>query len=303
MAISTINQAGLNAPLTLTSPVIDTITSAAATALTLKSAGTTAVTIDTSQNLLIGSTSTRASSKLDIRGDVMTLGSNASYYAKIDYSAGTGLLSLAAESGGGTRFLGGTTEWMRIGSSGQVSIGTNTHTTGFGGQFTVLATSATGAWNAIQALTSCGSYALVVANTNGSAGNLVYFAYNGNNVGTIITNGSNTTYNTSSDYRLKENVAPMTGALATVAKLKPCTYKWKINGTDGQGFIAHELQAVIPEAVTGEKDAMETYKDKNGNEKTRIKPQGVDTSYIVATLTAAIQELKAEFDAYKASHP
>jgi hypothetical protein len=60
-------------------------------------------------------------------------------------------------------------------------------------------------------------------------------------VGTIQTNGSATSYNTSSDYRLKQNITPMTGALAKVALLKPVTYKWKVDGSDGEGFIAHEL--------------------------------------------------------------
>ena len=114
-------------------------------------------------------------------------------------------------------------------------------------------------------------------------------------VGQISQNGTNTTYSTSSDYRLKNTIAPMTGALAKVALLKPCTYKWNADGSDGEGFIAHELQEVVPACVTGEKDAV----DADGNPKY----QGIDTSFLVATLTAAIQELKAEFDAYKASHP
>jgi hypothetical protein len=123
---------------------------------------------------------------------------------------------------------------------------------------------------------------------------------NGNgDVGNIQTNGSATAYNTSSDYRLKENIAPMTGALATVAQLKPVTYDWKAGGSS-QGFIAHELQAVVPDCVTGEKDAVETYTDKDGNEQTRIKPQGVDTSFLVATLTSAIQELNAKVEAQAA---
>jgi len=131
----------------------------------------------------------------------------------------------------------------------------------------------------------------IVSRTN----NFIDIRRNGSSVGTITTTLSATAYNTSSDYRLKENVAPMTGALATVAQLKPVTYTWKVDGSDGQGFIAHELQAVVPDCVTGEKDAV----DADG------KPvyQGIDTSFLVATLTAAIQELKAEFDAYKASHP
>ena len=119
-------------------------------------------------------------------------------------------------------------------------------------------------------------------------------------VGNVTCTTTDTTYNTTSDYRLKENIAPMTGALSIVSALKPVTYKWKADGSDGQGFIAHELAEVVPDAVTGEKDAVETYIDKDGNEQTRIKAQGIDTSFLVATLTAAIQELKATVDAQAA---
>jgi hypothetical protein len=109
---------------------------------------------------------------------------------------------------------------------------------------------------------------------------------NGNGVvGRIQTSGSATSYLTSSDYRLKENVAPMTGALSKVAQLKPITYKWKKDGLNGQGFIAHELQEVIPDCVGGDKDAV----DADGNPVY----QGIDTSFLVATLTAAIQEQQA----------
>ena len=110
--------------------------------------------------------------------------------------------------------------------------------------------------------------------------------------GSIQVASGGTSYVTTSDYRLKENVAPMTGALATVSALKPCTYTWKVDGSAGQGFIAHELQTVVPDCVTGEKDAV--------NEDGSIAPQGIDTSFLVATLTAAIQELKAELDTTKA---
>ena len=108
-------------------------------------------------------------------------------------------------------------------------------------------------------------------------------------VGTITIGSSSTAYNTSSDYRLKQNITPMTGALATVSTLKPVTYKWKLDGKDGQGFIAHELAEVMPEAVTGEKDAVD--------EENKPVYQGVDTSFLVATLTAAIQELNAKVEA------
>ena len=77
----------------------------------------------------------------------------------------------------------------------------------------------------------------------------------------------------------------MTGGLATVAALKPVTYDWISNGSAGEGFIAHELQAVIPAAASGEKDAV--------NEDGSIKPQGVDFGKIVPHLVAAMQEQQA----------
>jgi len=92
-----------------------------------------------------------------------------------------------------------------------------------------------------------GRMVLRIATSATVTNQLVQF-YNGNGqVGNISTSASATTYGTSSDYRLKEDIAPMTGALAKVALLKPCTYKWKVDGSDGQGFIAHELQAIVPD--------------------------------------------------------
>jgi hypothetical protein len=143
-----------------------------------------------------------------------------------------------------------------------------------------------------------GSDNMMVSNNTdtGSGGkNVLYILRNSSNVGSIQCTNTATSFNTSSDYRLKDNIAPMTGALAKVSALNPVTYKWKLDGSDAQGFIAHELAEVCPDAVSGEKDAV----DAEG------KPvyQAIDTSFLVATLTAAIQELKAEFDAYKATHP
>lgn len=122
-------------------------------------------------------------------------------------------------------------------------------------------------------------------NRTGTDGAVVEIGNDGSTVGTISVSGSSTAYNTSSDYRLKEDIQPMSGALAKIAALKPVTYKWKVDGSDGEGFIAHELQAVVPACVTGAKDAV----DADG------KPvyQGIDTSFLVATLTAAIQEQQA----------
>ena len=119
--------------------------------------------------------------------------------------------------------------------------------------------------------------------TTTATGNAISFQNSsGTQVGVISQNNTSTGYVTSSDYRLKQNITPMTGALAKIVQLNPVTYNWKIDGSDGQGFIAHELQAVIPDCVTGEKDAV----DDEGNPRY----QGVDASFLVATLVAAIKE-------------
>ena len=132
--------------------------------------------------------------------------------------------------------------------------------------------------------------------------------------GTITTNASaNTTaYNTSSDYRLKENVAPMSNQITRLKNLKPSTWDWKKeeNDTGGEGFLAHELNTVVPLAVTGEKDAMrpevlyvegdEIPEGKSvGDVKRAVMPkyQGVDYSKLVPLLTGALQEAVAKIEA------
>ena len=96
-----------------------------------------------------------------------------------------------------------------------------------------------------------------------TTGKFIQFRYGAGNLSTtgergnirLTDSGNKTAYNTTSDYRLKSNVAPMTGAIDEVKQLKPCTWTWKSNDADGVGFIAHELQEVFPSAVCGEKDA------------------------------------------------
>jgi len=107
--------------------------------------------------------------------------------------------------------------------------------------------------------------------------------------GSIATSHSTTIYSTTSDYRLKEDIQPINNATATVLSLNPCNFKWKQGGARAIGFIAHELQELVPEAVTGEKDAMVT--DEDGNESPEY--QGVDQSKLVPLLVATIQELEA----------
>jgi hypothetical protein len=173
------------------------------------------------------------------------------------------------------------TERMRILSGGQVSVAT---TSSLGGNFNVDCTNGASFSAYVKSNTSGGA-ALAVNAVNPCSTHVQWYN-SGTPTGSVTWNGASAVaYNTTSDYRLKESIAPMTGALAKVSQLKPCTYKWKLDGADGQGFIAHELAEVVPDCVTGEKDAV----DADGNPKY----QGIDTSYLVATLTAAIQEQQA----------
>ena len=126
---------------------------------------------------------------------------------------------------------------------------------------------------------------------SGVSGTLIRFS-NGQSVGGSITiaAGGGTSYNTSSDYRLKEDLQEING-LDKVLAIKVYDFKWKDNEARMDGVLAHELQEIIPFAVTGEKDAI----NKNGS----IKTQGVDYSKIVPALIKSIQELKAEIDELK----
>jgi hypothetical protein len=135
-------------------------------------------------------------------------------------------------------------------------------------------------------------------------------------VGSISGTTSATSYNTTSDYRLKENITPVQGAADIVKAMQPVTYTFKSDGSWHDGFLAHELQELHPRAVIGEKDAMkdEEYEvtpavlDEDGAVVTeavmgtRSVPdyQGVDYSKLTPILTAALQEALNKIDALEA---
>lgn len=133
----------------------------------------------------------------------------------------------------------------------------------------------------------------VTLNNNSSNTKIIDCRYQGTSVGSVIVDTSSTSFNTSSDYRLKENLEPLTGALARITGLSVYRFNWKAkpNGPKVDGFVAHEVTPVVPEAISGEKDAV--------NEDGSIKAQGIDQSKLVPLLTAALQEAVAEINSLK----
>jgi hypothetical protein len=127
---------------------------------------------------------------------------------------------------------------------------------------------------------------LNIRDTNAQNGNTFIQFNNGATIGGAITsNGTTTmTYGSASDYRLKDELVPMLGALDKVLLLQPKTGVWKDGGADFSGFVAHELQEVFPDCVVGEKDAVH----EDGSPKYQMVDTG--SASLIATLTAAIQE-------------
>ena len=126
---------------------------------------------------------------------------------------------------------------------------------------------------------------------SGFSGKGISFRRNdGTEVGGVVIGFSSTTYNTSSDYRLKENVTYTWDATTRLKQLKPARFTFKDDTSDlVDGFIAHEVSSIVPEAVTGEKDAV----DSEGNPEY----QGIDQSKLVPLLVKTIQELEARITA------
>ena len=107
------------------------------------------------------------------------------------------------------------------------------------------------------------------------------------NVGSITqVNTTGVAYNTVSDYRLKDELGPVTDPLDRLDALRPIRFAWKADGTEVDGFLAHEAQEVVPEAVTGVKDE----EDAEGNPVY----QGIDQSKLVPLLVASVQALTAQ---------
>jgi hypothetical protein len=183
------------------------------------------------------------------------------------------------------------TERARIDASGNLLVGT---TAQLGAVTARIAVQASGNGRALSVAN--GAVGEYMTNTS-STGNWQPFSFNNNGtsftqIGSITCTASATAYNTSSDYRLKEDVQPMVGATDRLMALKPVNFAWKADGSRVDGFLAHEAQEVVPECVTGEKDAV----DDEGNPEY----QGIDQSKIVPLLVAALQEAVTRIEALEA---
>ena len=233
----------------------------------------------------------------------------------IDYDHGTNALAFgvnAAErlriDASGNVLVGGANAWTGQSNTTGLQIGPLTN---FG---TTVGTVFEKTSNEVRMRFSC----------NSSSGRTLVYFYNPNgHIGSIVTSGSSTSYVTSSDYRLKENVVDLTGASARVNQLNPSRFNFIADETNTlvDGFLAHEVATVVPEAITGTHDGMKdeeyevtpaveaTY-DDDGNELTaaveavmgtRSVPdyQGIDQSKLVPLLTAALQEALTEIASLK----
>ena len=148
-----------------------------------------------------------------------------------------------------------------------------------------------------------GNFATYIAQDNpggygmgvrGDGGSMIYFYIGGTYQGHIYSSGGSTTYGTGSDYRLKDNVVEMKGAINDLKKLRPVTFNFKESpDVPQQGFIAHEAQEVVPHAVAGEKDA-------KIDEEHQIGYQSMEYGKVTPLLTSALQEAIAKIEILEA---
>jgi len=261
-------------------------------------ATSTAITIDSSDNVAIGSTDPQGfplQVNSGVAGNIarFTDGVNANTVIKTSGSVTT----FGPDTTNSLAFQANNSEKMRIDTNGKVQISSDGAADGF--------------------LHIKQNYqtdiGMSLNDTSGSGGTAMRFKVNGSTKGEISFNTSNTTYATSSDYRLKENVVDMTDATTRLKQLQPKRFNFieDADDTTVDGFLAHEVQSVVPEAITGTHNEVEVWKDGEelpdgvsvGDNKldddgnTIPIYQGIDQSKLVPLLVKTIQELEARITA------
>ena len=237
-------------------------------------ADATAITIDSSENVGIGTTSPNGILELKSTGNTnffITAGNTSASQIVLGDADDIDVGKIAySHNGNQMEFTVNASERMRIANNGKVSVGDSVPYSG-------------GSVNGVQ-LHSGPPVACSRDSTSGRT--QIQFDNPNGTVGSISTSGSSTAYNTSSDHRLKENVVDITGATTRLKQLSPKRFNF-IADTDTtvDGFLAHEVQSIIPEAVTGTHNEV----DEDGNPVY----QGIDQSKLVPLLVATIKELEA----------
>ena len=246
----------------------------------IKTANTTALAVDASQNVAIGSTDPQGFQlqvNTGVAGNIarFTDGVNANTVIKTSGSVTT----FGPDTTNSLAFQTNNTENMRVHNGGKLSIN---GTTAGSSHVTIYFESA-----------SYSALASQMTDNASGAGFLVCRKSDGSTIGQVARNGTSDAvqFLTTSDYRLKENVSYDFDATTQLKQLRPCTFTW-INdesNTTHQGFLAHEVQEIVPHAVNGIKDAV----DENGN----IEAQSIDKTDLVPLLVKTIQELEARITA------
>jgi hypothetical protein len=246
---------------------------------------TTAVTIDTSQNVGIGTSSPNFRIQLNspsvntAQYVQMTNGSTGSTSADgmlVGVDSTNEAIVWMQESSA-LKFATASTERMRIDSSGNLLVGTT------------IVDPTTDAFS-FQPANKYGCFSHVTGTSSGTG--YVFFRLATASIGSITQNGTTAVlYNTTSDYRLKSDIKPIKNALTIIETLNPVSFTWIDNRKDN-GFIAHELQKVLPNCVTGEKDDV--------NEDGTPKYQQMDNSGVIPFLVKAIQEQQTIINDLKA---
>ena len=203
-------------------------------------------------------------------------------------------------------FTSNTLERLRVDADGVFTIGQTTWNTWYRVNMR---------WNG----NSAGCFIIDNSETDSNEANYFSFREGNTTIGKITKDGTTAAilYTTTSDYRLKENVTDKTDGIEKIKLLKPKKFSWKGDPFNQikDGFLAHEVQEVVPGAITGVKDAIEKYKegqelpegksvgdnilDENGN--TIIDPQTIDKASLVPLLTSALQEAITKIETLETS--